>query len=352
MSASKTEWGHTNVSLLIPPLVLCLTMITVGSVAAWLARLDVRGLIVPYLLAGAGGTFVSILAFAFIEVAKLAPARADRPLFQVTDRVRDRAAMLLLPGVALPFFMMGFTASKTAIPFLVGYSWDGVWADVDRLMFGGDVWRLTHRWIGTSGFWLWEWFYTVGWGAALFFTGGMIALYAREKFTAMFFTAMFATWLLGGWLLAYCFSAAGPVFAHLYDPAMEGRFGPLRALLAQTLGDGPIGASQQYLLAAVSSHVAVKGGGISAMPSMHLGAATIYLLAARGRKWLAPAVAFWVLIFLGSGYFGYHYWIDGIVAACIAILCWEAATRFYDKSAAHAPDPGALSLLGGTSGSH
>jgi hypothetical protein len=351
MTAWKDDRGQTSVSLLVPPLALCLTMVMVGGVAAWLAKLDGRGLIVPYFLAGAGGTFVSILAFTFIEVAKLAPARADRPLLQVSERVRDRAAMLLLPGVALPFFMMGFTASKTAIPFLVGYSWDGVWADVDRLIFGTDVWRLTHRWLGTSGFWLWEWFYTVGWGAALFFTGGMIALYAHRKFTAMFFTATFATWLLGGWLLAYCYSAAGPVFAHLYDPALDARFGSLRTLLAQTLGDGPIGASQRYLLAAVSSHVAVKGGGISAMPSMHLGAATIYVLAARGRKWLAPALAFWLLIFIGSGYFGYHYWIDGIAAALIAIFCWEVASRFYGKSSAREPNAAALSLLGGTSGS-
>ena len=351
MNASKAVL-RPNLSLLMPPLALCLIMIAIGAVAAWLARLDVRGLIVPYLLAGAGGTLVSILAFAFIEIAKLAPARADRPLFRVAEMVRQRASVLVLPAVVLPFFMMGFTASKTAIPFLVGYSWDGVWADVDRFIFGDDVWRITHRLLGSSSFWLWEWFYTLGWGAVLFFTGGMIALYADRRFTALFFTAMFATWLLGGGLLAYCFSAAGPVFAHWYDPMLDQRFASLRTLLAQSLGQGPISATQHYLIAAMNSHVAVKGGGISAMPSMHLGAATIYVLAARGRIWLLPASAFWILIFIGSGYFGYHYWIDGIVAAFIAVLCWEATQRLYGTSATLDEGYAAFGLLGGTSGSY
>jgi membrane-associated phospholipid phosphatase len=84
-------------------------------------------------------------------------------------------------------------------------------------------------------------------------------------------------------------------------------------------------------------HIAVKGGGISAMPSMHLGAASIYVLAARRTPWIVPAVLFWAIIFVCSGYFGYHYWVDGIVAAMVASACWSAAKRFYATDAVASP---------------
>jgi membrane-associated phospholipid phosphatase len=64
------------------------------------------------------------------------------------------------------------------------------------------------------------------------------------------------------------------------------------------------------------------------MPSMHLGVASIYVLAARKTPWLAPAILFWLIIFVASAYFGYHYWVDGIVAAAVAAMCWAAAERY------------------------
>ena len=71
------------------------------------------------------------------------------------------------------------------------------------------------------------------------------------------------------------------------------------------------------------------------MPSMHLATASIYLLAARKTKWFAPAVFFWVTIFLLSAYFGYHYWVDGLVAAAVAWACWHVSERYF-ASMAHA----------------
>jgi hypothetical protein len=83
---------------------------------------------------------------------------------------------------------------------------------------------------------------------------------------------------------------------------------------------------------ALHSHVAVKSGGISAMPSMHLGTVSIYVLAARRTRWFVPAMLFWLIIFICSAYFGFHYWIDGIVAAALAAICWAGAERLPRKS--------------------
>ena len=101
--------------------------------------------------------------------------------------------------------------------------------------------------------------------------------------------------------------------------------------LEGALGNGPIGFSQHYLARAVHEHVAIKGAGISAMPSMHLATVSVHILAARRTKWLIPAVIFWLLIFVLSAYFGYHYWVDGIAGAIVAAGCWYAAERYYDR---------------------
>jgi membrane-associated phospholipid phosphatase len=76
----------------------------------------------------------------------------------------------------------------------------------------------------------------------------------------------------------------------------------------------------------------VIGGGVSAMPSMHLAVAMIFVMATRKSHWRAVAVPFWLLIFILSAYFGYHYWIDGIVGSIIAMLCWLAAERLFEPA--------------------
>jgi hypothetical protein len=150
---------------------------------------------------------------------------------------------------------------------------------------------------------------------------------------------MLVTWIVGGWLMAYTMSAAGPVFAHLFEPSLADRFAPLRATLDASLSaDSSTRLTQDYLAQALNQPFAVKGGGISAMPSMHLAAASIYVLSARRTNWLAPALAFWTIIFFGSAYFGWHYWIDGIVAAGIAWAGWSFAEACFCKRPAEAPN--------------
>jgi hypothetical protein len=239
---------------------------------------------------------------------------------------RERAAYLALPAIIFPLFLASFTAVKTAIPFLVGYSWDPFWAAADRLIFRDDGWRIAHFWLGSgSARWL-EWAYSVGWGLSLIFVTALVALNASPKFIARFYTAMMATWLIGGVAFAYLFSAAGPVFADRATPDGVEDFADLQQFLKSNLApESPIRLTQQYLASALHSHVAVKGGGISAMPSMHLAAVSIYVVGARRTWWLVPATVFWLIIFVASAYFGYHYWVDGLAAAGIAAACWKAA---------------------------
>ena len=106
----------------------------------------------------------------------------------------------------------------------------------------------------------WSFFYAVIWGVALVVVGALIAAFASSRFAATFFTAMMLSWFFGGFLLAFAFSAAGPVFAHLADPAFAGRYVALRAELIELLGrDDIVMTSQRYLAAGFSAGFAVKG---------------------------------------------------------------------------------------------
>ena len=312
--------------MITAPAVLAGVMAACAIITSAYADVDFSNLLLPYFAVAWSVTFVSILIAVFIWFFQLALRGADQPVRIVYARVRDRLSLLLLPTMVFPTFLVTYTATKTAIPFIVGYTWDGFWAAADVIIFGDDAWRITQRWFGPASSFVFEWFYTVAWGLLLIFTSALVTLHATRHTVAIFYSAMLGTWLLGGFVLAYAMSAAGPVFAHLVDASLTTRFAPLQHFLASTLPpNSPISGTQAYLSSAMGSHTAVKGGGISAFPSMHIGAASVYVLAARKTWWLAPALSFWIIIFICSAYFGYHYWIDGLLVVPIAWLCWTTA---------------------------
>lgn len=322
------------------PALLCGCMIAIGIAAAAIAGIGSNKLVLSYVETGVAFTVLAGLIFTFSEFTKLALRRADKPVSVVIALLRERAPLLVLPALMFPLLLAGYTTAKTAIPFLVGYGWDGFWADADHLVFRKDAWLLAIPLVEWAPLFLWEWIYSAGWGLVLFMWLATVPFYESKTRVGVMYTATFATWLIGGWLVAYSTSAAGPIFAHVVDPALADRFLPMREHLASTLSaEGPISRSQRLLSIALEKHVALTGAGISAMPSMHVAMTTIYVLAARRSWWIVPACAFWLIIFIGSAYFGYHYWLDGIVAAIITWLCWKAAESVFATTVSEAELP-------------
>ena len=204
------------------------------------------------------------------------------------------------------------------------------WADVDHLIFGMDAWRWAHAILPDFLAPAMTFYYAVIWGFALVFSGTLICAFASRRVAATYFTALMLSWLIGGIVMAYSISAAGPVFAHLTDPILADRFLQLRAELARILGpDDLVLKTQRYLAAGMNMKVALKGGGVSAMPSMHIATATILICAAWRTRWLSLALLFWLMTFFGSVYLGYHYAIDAPIATVVALLCWIIARRIY-----------------------
>jgi len=316
-------------ALTAPSILAVATLIVAASISAS-TGVDGSRVFNPYILAWAAVSVLAILSWIFVEVAKLARTMADRPLQKVFAHVRKPTEIIVLPGMIFPIFLGAYTWAKCSIPFAVGYGWERTWSDADRLLFGTDAWVLAHAVMPPSLATTWTFFYAVVWGFVLVFSGALIAAFASKRHAATFFTALMMSWLIGGIGFAYAMSAAGPVFAHLVDPVIGARFLPLRGELVSSLGESNIVlVSQKYLAKGMAVKIALKGGGVSAMPSMHIATATILVAAAWGSRWLAPALLFLLLTFFGSIYLGYHYAVDAPVAAVIAVLCWAAARRIY-----------------------
>lgn len=313
------------------PALLTLVMLVVA--AAISLRTGVSGwrVFAPYLGAWAASTLLSMLVWIFVQVAILLPTRADHPLQTVLRRFREPARLALLPAVIFPLFLGAYTWAKCSIPYTVGFGWEAVWADTDHLIFGMDSWRWAHAILPEFLAPVITFYYAIIWGFVLVFSGTLISAFASRGLTATYFTALMLSWLIGGIAMAYAISAAGPVFAHLADPELADRFLPLRAELLRLLGpDDLVIKSQRYLANGMSMKIALKGSGVSAMPSMHIATATILICAAWETRWLPLAVLFWLMTFFGSVYLGYHYAVDAPVAAAVAGLCWAGSRRIFN----------------------
>jgi hypothetical protein len=184
--------------------------------------------------------------------------------------------------------------------------------------------------IGPIGTQIIEFFYVGVWVSALAYSQALIPIFCSREFAAQFFTSRLLTWFVAGFVFAYAVPAAGPIFVDLADPTLVPRFAPLKAHLATMLSpsspfiNGPI-----YLEHGIRSGTAYSGGGISAMPSIHIAASTTYILAARGTKWFVPACLFATVILIGSIHSGYHYFVDSLVASSIAVISWKCVELFY-----------------------
>ncbi|MBK7163129.1 MAG: phosphatase PAP2 family protein [Sphingomonadales bacterium] len=129
--------------------------------------------------------------------------------------------------------------------------------------------------------------------------------------------------MVGG-LLAMYFSSVGPCFAYPLLGITD--FQPLMAELRQANGQFPI------MVLDVQDKLALwqkygengLGGGITAMPSMHVSLALLFFLAVRRISAKAAWVfgLFFCVICVGSVVTGYHYAVDGLVAAAATYIIW------------------------------
>lgn len=273
--------------------------------------------------------------------------RPERPLkrmaedwsrrFDVPRRVIAAVPVLLV----LPLFMSAFTSMKVMIPGLNPFSWDPTFASWDRWLHGGiDPWRLLHPMLGypaaTAGVNLLylKWFLVLN-GVLLWQAFALRDPRPRQQF----FIAFVLSWILLGTVAALLAPAAGPCYYGRVT-GLEDPYQPLMAYLAEgsVQGWNPAFAVQERLWRLYSSGDLALGGGISAMPSMHVAVAVLFVLLGFRHSpvlgWLM--LLFALAILLGSVHLGWHYAIDGYAVIPPVLLIWRLAGRMAVKSYASA----------------
>ena len=153
-------------------------------------------------------------------------------------------------------------------------------------------------------------------------------------------TTMLSFIIIGN-IAALLLSSAGPCYYHwvVGSPGpYDGLIARLRSQDLELMNISPYLHlysldAQEYLRESLGSKALVRGGGISAMPSMHVSAATLAMLAGwQINKTLGPALGVGVLVtWIGSVHLGWHYAVDGIVSFLMTLLIWAFTSQLTSR---------------------
>jgi hypothetical protein len=259
--------------------------------------------------------------------------RPQRPLSQLWQEIRtslatpERLAHAVPMLVAMLVFGGTFTVVKASIPFLMPFSWDQAFEQLDRWLHGGVApWQLLQPLLGQPiithainwAYNFWFYFLSLIWVWQAF-------RQSDNGLRLQFFLSLTLGWILLGNVAATWLSSAGPCYyariVGLPDP-----YAPLMSYLHRVEETHAIWAlgAQEMLWGNYQMRDVMVGSGISAMPSMHVAIATLFALVCwRVRRWLGIVMAIYaVIIMLGSVHLGWHYAVDGYLGAAGMLAIW------------------------------
>jgi hypothetical protein len=244
----------------------------------------------------------------------------------------DDVAVALL---ALIVTVSCFSVYKAVAVGADGYGFDAMFIAWDRAIFGGrDPWTLTHALLPSP--FAAKVIDFVYHPAFFPMVAGYITCIAAQGRPALRYTYM-ASYLVSfvviGMVMANALHSAGPA----YDGVLFGdgtTFAPLLERLAlQDEAAGPFASvfAQKYLLSLQQVNVIGFGGGISAMPSMHIVLAALWMLAGwhLSRTLGIILTVYTAIIWFGSVHLGWHYFVDGLIALLVLGVIWYATGRFF-----------------------
>jgi len=235
--------------------------------------------------------------------------------------------MAVLGLISIAGFFFAYSTIKTRIPVFNDYSWDIAFYKLDQILFfGNDPWKafdflydypIVIKSLDTL--------YSVIWPILLF--GSWVTCFASRRHSVhrriQYCLAILLSWFIGGNLLAIVFASVGPVyfgeFTNLASPYIE-----QMQLLASIHETQTLGAFtyQEYLMDVYKSG-SYGLGGISAMPSMHITTAILFIfMFGKNIIMRSLLIAYAVIIYFTSFILAWHYAVDGLLSIPIAIGGW------------------------------
>ncbi len=259
----------------------------------------------------------------------------ERPLQAIARRLAaqslsgDRAGNAVHSILALTPLMICFASMKSVIPQIRAFDWDRTFMAWDRVLGLGHLpWELLQPLLGHPAITAALNASYDAWFLIMFGSLFWQAFSAERSRTRMQYLLAFAfAWFIAGNVLATALSSAGPCFYGYLHPAAN----PYAAQMAYLHGVGahwPVWSLQLQDMLWQSYQTGTGDvAGISAMPSMHVTSTVlIALLCTRVDRRLA--VAAWIytaLIMLGSVHLAWHYGVNSIAGAGLAIIFWYGA---------------------------
>jgi len=299
-----------------------------GSFVGWPGPVGVSFWFAEGVFAGLVALFVIVVRERFRADLKPVSAaaaysiawRRARASTLATDRILSYAVVLAV----LPWVVGCYTGWKTWLGTSVPFQWDASLSQLDRtLHFGHNPWRLLQPFLGR------EWttdtialLYESGWAATLHGVITWQALRPSSLARTRFLVAFVIAWPLIGNLAAAVFMSAGPCYYRFVVSGPD----PYRDLVTYVHATNDLTrVLQDYLWRAHQNpQLRVIGGGVSAMPSMHLVMATLAAIPLWriGRAGRSVAVAVVALTLVGSVHLGWHYAVDGYAGILAAVFVW------------------------------
>ncbi|WP_254447934.1 phosphatase PAP2 family protein [Ruegeria arenilitoris] len=239
---------------------------------------------------------------------------------------RSATSDTLIGFMCIAVLTVSYSYLKTVLPLLQPYSWDPLFANLDRTLHGQDTWQLLWPVLGNPYVTTLVNLAYHSWFFLIYIAVCLACFDRRNPGRSMVFLVAFALcWSLGGNLFATLFASVGPVYFEVFG--FGDTFTHQMELLHASNEISPV-AALQWQQVLFDGHF--NGGpirGISAMPSMHVATSTLLAIYAfsytRWLGWLMTAFA--VVILVGSIHLAWHYAVDGYAALLLAILCWRTA---------------------------
>ena len=281
--------------------------------------------ILPAWMAG-GALIAAMIGFGVLVRRRVeSPLGAARAYFANDWRhAAGVLAVLLVAGLN----MIAFMWVKPLLNYLVPFWADALLARADAALFLGHDPGLLLGWLNFPAAGL---VYHQAWFLVMIAALVAVAIQPPSPRKSAALMCYFALWSLAGPLVHIALPAAGPIF---YERMGYGvRFAAIDGGEAtRAVGD--------YLWAIYAGRSFGAGSGISAMPSMHVTMAAWFTVAVAvfARGWLVPVAGFAVLIALLSVSLGWHYALDGVVGALVAVAIYRALLALYARREVRGPD--------------
>lgn len=232
----------------------------------------------------------------------------------------------ILAMISFVWLQTNFMSVKTAIPSLAEFYLDETFRNWDRVLF-----------FGNDPYQLFLWMYDIPWLIKLvdnvytfwaaFVAGFWLYAFCSERMSAQrrfqYLFAMLLLWFIAGNVMATLLSSAGPCY-YEYFTGDSATYAVIMEKLHALHASHNLGAvSTQDMLLAMYENPNSRFGGISAAPSLHVGASLMMLLLFWQNK-IARAllILFNIVIYIGSIVLVWHYAVDGLLVLPSVALCW------------------------------